>query len=184
MQELDKTTRLSSGSSTPNASDDVLITIFDADLPPRTLHLASYGKSVLSFGRSAANDIVLHSPLVSREHGRLRLSNGQWIMEDRALFGDKPSENGLLYNNASILSRPLCEGDLVRIDDGVETVSAGVLFVVSAAASETHWQTLALRGEREIGIGRDASCAIVLKHVSVSKRHARVVLSNMRKERS
>ena len=42
---------------------------------------------------------------------------------DKAAYKDNGSTNGLIYNNASIISRTISDGDFIRIDDGVETVS-------------------------------------------------------------
>ena len=53
--------------------------------------------------------------------------DGKWYIEDLG------STNGLIYNNANIKRREITDGDFIRIDDGVETVSEGVLFVVSSA---------------------------------------------------
>lgn len=174
MQDLDKTIREAHPGLWAETSGDLLVTIFDADAQPRTIFLGQTGKKVVTFGRSPANDIVLSSPLVSMEHGRFRLENGQWTIEDKGLYTDRPSTNGLIFNNASILSRDLCEGDFVRIDDGVETIRDGVLFVFSAETSESRWETLPLSGRKEIVIGRDPTCDLVLPHISVSSQHAKI----------
>ena len=175
MQDFDKTTRITNSPSAVGISSNLLVTIFDGDAQPKTIRLDGFRKGNISFGRSDTNDIVLTSPLVSREHGRFSFKNGQWAIEDKALYGDRPSENGLIYNNTSILSRALCEGDFIRIDDGVETISEGVLFVFASQESENKWETLRLDGKREIKIGRDSSCDIVLPHISISKLHAKII---------
>ena len=107
---------------------------------------------------------------------QLLVPNGQWIMEDRGAYGS-PSTNGLIYNNASILQRALCEGDFIRIDDGVETIAEGVLFVFAAPDSVNTWNTVPLSGQQEITIGRAQGCSILLPHISVSKLHAKIVAS-------
>lgn len=172
MQDLDKTSRFVRPQRRSGSS---LVTIFDGALAPRTLDLARFGKGVVTFGRSSQNDIVLKSHLVSAEHGRFVSRNGVWVMEDKAAWQPAGSTNGLIYNNASILSRAVCDGDFIRIDDGVETVSEGVLFVFSSPDSADRWNTLVLGGRDEVVIGRDSDCDIVLNHVSVSKRHAKIV---------
>ena len=180
MQDFDKTTRITNSPSAMGLMSNLLVTIFDGDAQPKTIRLDDFRKGNISFGRSDTNDIVLTSPLVSREHGRFSFKNGQWTIEDKALYGNRPSENGLIYNNTSILSRALCEGDFVRIDDGVETISEGVLFVFVSQESENKWESFELDGKREIKIGRDSSCDIVLPHISISKLHAKIIVEQGR----
>ncbi|MCR5735254.1 MAG: ATP-binding cassette domain-containing protein [Lachnospiraceae bacterium] len=189
--DIDKTTNiLHSGNPFANAAPgygtggpagpagaDLIVTIFDGSNTPVNIRLSDYKKNIISFGRAPGNDIVLSSPLVSSEHGRFSLVNGQWSMEDRAFYGSSPSTNGLIYNNASIIQRSLCEGDFIRIDDGVETIAEGVLFVFAAADSQNKWNTVMLQGQKEITIGREPGCNIVLPHISVSKLHARIVMA-------
>lgn len=180
MDDLNRTVLLTENHINDGASQSLLVTIFDGNEKPRTVSLADFGKNTISFGRSDSNDIVLSSPLVSREHGRFSLRGGQWVIEDKASYADRPSENGLIYNNAAIRSRALCEGDLIRIDDGVETISEGVLFVFSAKESVNKWNVLEMGGRSGIRIGRDADCDIVLPHISVSRVHAMIVMEQGR----
>ena len=173
MDQLDSTTYFSGRVKKTESS---LVTIFDGGMAPRTVRLDAYGKSAVYFGRGTGNDIVLTSHLVSGEHGRFIFRDGAWVMEDKAVYAEKPSTNGLIYNNTSIVRRIISDGDFIRIDDGVETVSEGVLFVFSSADSENKWLTLPLSGKRDYTIGRDAACDLALPHVSVSKLHARITL--------
>ena len=175
----DKTVRISNRNAL-SITRSLLVTVFDGPAQPKAIRLDGFGKTNITFGRNDTNDIKLSSALVSREHGRFSFKNGQWYIEDKALYGDRPSENGLIYNNTAITSRALCDGDLIRIDDGIETIAEGVLFVFSSAESQSRWETIPLDGGREITIGRDASCGIVLPHISVSKWHARIVNENGR----
>lgn len=175
----DKTVRISNRNAL-SITRSLLVTVFDGPAQPKAIRLDGFGKTNITFGRNDTNDIKLSSALVSREHGRFSFKNGQWYIEDKALYGDRPSENGLIYNNTAITSRALCDGDLIRIDDGIETIAEGVLFVFSSAESQSRWETIPLDGGREITIGRDASCGIVLPHISVSKCHARIVNENGR----
>ncbi len=160
--------------SVRRARGNLLVTIFDGLTPPMTYALDDFGKDVVTFGRSPANDIVLNSAIVTTDHGRFRFYNGMWIIEDREVFGGEPSTNGLIYNYTQIKSRVLCEGDFIRIDDGVQTIAAGVLFVFSSSVSLNKWYIMRLGGKTLINIGRDPGCDIVLPHVSISKVHARI----------
>ncbi len=155
-----------------------LVTIFDGGSAPCTVHLDEFSKNFIYFGRAPQNDIVLSSHLVSAEHGRFVYKGDTWIIEDKAAYKEIGSTNGLIYNNASIISRSISDGDFIRIDDGVETVSEGVLLVFSSADSDNKWHTVSLSGKQELTIGREENCDIILSHVSVSKRHAKIVYGN------
>lgn len=172
MQDLDKTTLFSGQTQQIKGS---LVTVFDADRGPQTVQLGQYGKTVITFGRSPQNDILLTSPLVSGEHGRFVYQDGVWRIEDKAAWQTVGSTNGLICNNASIISRTVSDGDFIRIDDGVQTVAQGVLFIFSSADSHNSWHSLLLGSKDALTIGRDSSCDIPLPHISVSKCHARLI---------
>lgn len=152
-----------------NMISSQLITIFDADKPPKSIDLSSFNKSVITFGREAGNDIILTSMLVSYEkHGEIVFDGSCWTIKDCE------STNGLIYNNEQIGGRCLCDGDLIRIDDGVKTITEGVLFVVSSHNSTNKWDTVSIKDIDEITIGRDDICTVTLSHVSVSNCHAKI----------
>lgn len=172
MDNMNQTTHFAGPVSQPAGS---LVTVFDGNAEPRVVQLNSFGKGFVYFGRDPKNDIVLTSHLVSSEHGRFVYKGNAWVMEDKAAYQGAGSTNGLIYNNASIISRAIGDGDFIRIDDGVETVSEGVLFVFSSADSDNKWYSVPLFGRQELTIGREESCDITLPHVSVSKCHAKIV---------
>ena len=165
MQAANQTTRI---------NNSLQVTIFDGMTPPKTYDLSKFGKTVITFGRSEQNDIVLQSRIVTTNHGRFVFRDGMWVIEDRAVFGGEPSTNGLIYNNAGIVSKVLSEGDFIRIDDGIQTVAAGVLFVFASSASQNKWYIFSLAGRQQVNIGRDPACDIVLPHVSISKFHCSI----------
>lgn len=172
MEDFDKTTYFV---DTINPTDKSLVTIFDGRSAPRTIRLNEFGRNFIYFGRDPKNDIVLTSQLVSSEHGRFIYRGGAWIIEDKAAYKNNGSTNGLIYNDTSIVSRSVSDGDFIRIDDGVETISEGVLFVFASQESDNKWNTLSLEGKQEIRIGRDTSSDIVLPHISISKCHAKII---------
>ena len=172
MQELDRTTYFARYAEQIKGS---LVTIFDGNKDPQTIQLNRYGKKTVTFGRDPKNDIVLTSHLVSGDHGRFVYRDNAWTIEDKAAYQNSGSTNGLIYNNTSIISRAVSDGDFIRIDDGVETVSEGVLFVFSSADSDNKWFSLPLFGRQDLTIGREEGCDITLPHISVSKCHARIV---------
>lgn len=155
-------------------NNDFIITIFDGSRIPANISLGSFHKEHITFGRDPHNDIVLTSPIVSAQHGRFTWLNGSWIIEDRGAYDNGPSTNGLTYNNASMESRMLGDGDLIRIDDGVESVSDGVLFVCTSSFSPAGWQFYQFQQKPRVIIGRDSSCDIVIPHVSTARRHAKI----------
>lgn len=154
------------------APNDFYVTVFDAVKAPYTVRLAPNGKTVMTFGRAEDNDIILGSHLVSRHHGRFSLVGGKWFIEDMG------STNGLIYNDANIRRKELGDGDFIRIDDGVETVQNGVLFVFSSGESTSKWYRLDIKGMQSVTIGRDARCHITLPHISVSMHHAIITLED------
>lgn len=173
MRDLDKTTHFA-GEIGQAASS--LVTIFDGGQAPRTIRLNEFGKNAIYFGRDPKNDIVLTSRLVSADHGRFVRKGGAWVIEDKGAYGKQGSTNGLIYNNALITSRFISDGDFIRIDDGVETVADGVLFVFSSSGSNDKWYSISLFRKQKLTIGRESGCDITLPHVSVSKFHAQIVL--------
>lgn len=173
MQDLDGTTR--APQNFRQVSQDLVISIFDGTREPYSIRLADFRKQEITFGRAQGNDVCLTSPLVSHQHGRLVLINGQWFIQDKAAYAGEASTNGLIYNNAAITSRMLNDGDFIRIDDGVETVENGVLFVFSGSESTNKWMTAPIAYDRPMTIGRAKDCYILLPHISVSKHHAKIV---------
>lgn len=160
---------------TATQAESSIVTIFDGNEVPKTIDLKSFNKHIIYFGRESNNDIVLTSRLVSADHGRFINKDGIWYIEDRAVFKDKNSTNGLIYNNVYVVSHLIGDGDLIRIDDGIETVAEGVLFVFSSAGSDNKWHSIQLSEKQELTIGREENCDIVLPHISVSKCHAKIV---------
>ncbi len=169
MDDFEKTSRFSAVTST---SESVQVTVFDAQNPPYTISLNELNKSVVTFGRADDSDITLSSRLVSRKHGQFSNIGGHWFIEDGQ------STNGLIYNNKSISRKEISDGDFIRIDDGIEALSEGVLFVVSCENSENKWNTVSLDGMSKITIGRGEDNTIALPHVSVSKHHAVIIKEN------
>lgn len=176
-QDFDKTTYFDESMSIDEITEgatNLLVTIFDGGSAPCTVNLSTYNKNDIYFGRNSNNDIVLSSNIVSSEHGRFICKNGSWMIEDKAVYKDSGSTNGLVYNNTAITTHAISDGDFIRIDNNVETVSEGVLFVFSSANSENRWKRYIPISKSEITIGRDTECDLVLTHISVSKCHAKI----------
>lgn len=172
MQDYDKTTYFT---GTAAHTDALTVTIFDGNTEPRPLRLDEFQQNTVSFGRDPGNDIVLKSNLVSSWHGRFAYQEGKWYIQDRAVYAEKGSSNGLICNDRAVRSQELSDGSFIRIDDGVEPVPDGVLFVFSLAGSGSQWQYADLSERKKTTVGRSDKCDIVLPHVSVSKCHARIL---------
>ncbi len=110
--------------------------IFDGYNAPKEINLTSFGKQEITFGRDAGNDIALTSHLASRHHGAFVLENEQWFIVD------KGSTNGIIHNGREEAKVALGEDDFIRIDDGVETVADGVLFIFASDKYSDTWETI------------------------------------------
>ncbi len=117
----------------------LMLSVFDGSRQPRLICLDDFKKPMIYFGRGPENDIILDSHLVSASHGRFVYHNGLWQIQDKGVWQETGSTNGLIYNNMSILSREISDGDVIRIDDGIESVAQGVLFAVSWAGAQSQW---------------------------------------------
>ena len=92
------------------------VTIFDETNQPNKIDLREFNKNVITFGRNDDNDIVINSPIVGRNHGHFKIQGEQCLIEDLN------STNGIILNDKSIKNHILSHGDLIRIDDRVETI--------------------------------------------------------------
>lgn len=178
MDVLDKTTRFKGTIYNTTISSDLVVTVFDMNAQPQRIALNSFNKSTVTFGRETGNDIVLKSNIVSREHGRFSLRGGRWYIEDKSSYSDSGSKNGLIFNDSLIASKPVYDGDFIRIDDGVETTSDGVLLFFSSAGSRSVWNAFQIPQSGSFTIGRGSECDIIFPHISVSKCHAKIVKEN------
>ena len=155
-----------------NSAVSMRLTIFDGGAEPVEFDLTYFGKAIITFGRDKSNDIQLNSQYVSHKHGQIKLINGNYIIED------SNSLNGLIFNGLSIENHILDDGDSIRIDDGVESTTDGVLFVFSRNDAGADWKTFSVLNRADITIGRNNDCDIILDHVSVSKLHARIAVKD------
>lgn len=143
------------------------IVIFDGTEQPKEIDLVIFEQQpAITFGRDKTNSLVLTSPLVSRHHGRIRIQEGQLLFEDIG------SKNGLIHNGFSTRECFLREGDMLRIDDGIQTIREGVLILLETDAYHGNWIKHDIRNLHTITIGRAKDSTICLDHVTVSSKHA------------
>lgn len=120
----------------PLATKRQRIYIFDCNVQPKEVDLTSLGQAEITFGRDAGNDIVLFSHLASRRHGKLTSENGQLCVTDLG------STNGIIYHDNEVTEVKVDKDDFIRIDDGIETVSEGVLIIFATDEYSDTWESI------------------------------------------
>lgn len=95
-------------------------------------------EGITSFGRLPSNDVILLGDLVSRHHARILYFDG------KASIQDLGSHNGSYVNGDRISTRPLGEGDVVRVGNFKVTLRVGPIdeevpgFTDEATADASH----------------------------------------------
>ena len=72
--------------------------------PGRPVRIFDISAALMTVGRGAANDIVLHDARVSRAHARLERRDGAFVLTDLG------SANGVAVNGQPIQSAPVQPG--------------------------------------------------------------------------
>ncbi len=127
----------------------------------------------LLVGRLPENDVVLDSDRVSRMHAKLAVDDDGWTVEDLG------SLNGT-YLNGELLEAGVLEaasdGDLVEIGGHhlILLRGHGADIQTRPGASVVEMRET----ERQIVIGRDDSCDLVIDADTVSRRHAEISWRN------
>ena len=134
--------------------------------PGRPPILLASGK--LSIGRSAGNDLVLDSALVSRSHAHLECAAGHCAVEDLG------SANGTYLNDRRVSRASLSAGDRLRLGDVELIYQAGAVQPAGAWLEEGgRRHPLSLAG---LSLGRSHENDVVLADDRASRHHARVDL--------
>ena len=139
--------------------------------------LDRFPQEIITFGRDPENDMVISSPLVSREHGYLLRDGENYVM-----VNDPKSANGLLFREQLTDQMELRDGDCLRIDRIIKESGAqvphpserdpeGVLLLYAQGPEEETWQRVPTEGRNLLKIGRDPSCEIRLSQAGVSRFH-------------
>lgn len=148
---------------------NMYITVFDSNRAPYEIRLADINKEVISFGRQSNCDIVLNSEYASRMHGCIYMDGGVLTVEDMN------STNGIVCAGKRVKKKSIRDGDYVRIVTNKNIADEGVLIVFSKKTPDEVMSRIALQGNREIKIGRNADNDIRINHASVSKYHAKII---------
>lgn len=132
--------------------------------------LNDFKKSIITFGRSEDNDIVISSPLVSSHHGYFNINN------DQLFIFDKRSKNGFVINNFKKSNGSLLkDGDAIKIDNPLQPLNDGIIMMLTIGNEKNSWKEFNLDGKKSITIGRSNNNDIVLNHVSISSKHAKLI---------
>ncbi len=131
---------------------------------------SDFDSGTVRFGRSADNDIVINSPLVSSHHGHFEVVPQAGEKPGIVKVFDDGSTNKIYVNGTLVKERVLKDNDIVRIDNINRPLSDGVLMLMSASEATTYKMMRKLRGKKII-IGRSAQAGLRLLHLTVSRRH-------------
>ncbi len=107
----------------PAGQPALRMTVYDGSDEPVTYRLNGFGKDVVTFGQSPANDIVLTCRMISdAQHGRFVRENGVWYIEEREVFDGMPSAHGILHNGDYVTRQEIHAGDIFRIGSPYGTI--------------------------------------------------------------
>ena len=145
-----------------------LITIFTQDGKTTDVDLAAFGKEGITFGSGEGCDIVLNAEGVSPYQGYFYIINGACQIFDN-------SGQGALYiNNVQAAAHALSDGDSIKIYDK-DIGGQSILIVYSNKNVDTEeWKICRLDVAKNILIGRDKTCHIVLGSMGVGATHAAI----------
>ena len=134
---------------------------------PRTHSLT---RPNLTIGRVESNDIIVPSPIVSRQHAQLERVDGSYRLVV------SPGATNPVYFEGRELEGPrvLKHGDILRIGSLDPGVMVTLTYNVPGAATQGVEQDIVFGEKTLIQIGRDPGNDVVLPSPSVSRFHAQV----------
>jgi len=149
----------------PNAAPEVSV-----EIAGNVQQVYQLARDKIAFGRSAENDIVIDSPIVSRTHGYFeRLPNGGYQVVVL------PDANNLLTVNGKTVTQAtyLVHGSKIRIGSQDPGVMVSMLYTSPAEAMLVS-EEIAFSNKSVIQIGRDVDNDLVLAVPQVSRFHAQL----------
>lgn len=163
---------------------EFMVVLMDTDGIIREYKLPGFSGQRTTFGRTESNQIAIHSPIVSRSHGYFECCDGVMTVFDCG------STNGLIVNNKKlekkaengIISHVISEGDVIRIDAESLNNENGIIMYCTAVNNPGDWKHRVMGQGDIISIGRNGDNDIVLNSVSVSRLHARIMITGNRAE--
>ena len=135
-------------------------------------------KKEWSFGRAVPGntpDVQMHSNIVSRQHGRFFLLDGDWYYRDEGSYNGTWFNGEKLKRESDNKSRAvkLKNGDVIRIDSEDLEIpdDRGVWILFSTESLSNQWKSVYLR-KKETVFGRDPEeCDVCIPLPYVSARH-------------
>lgn len=142
--------------------------------------LSGYSDAVYPFGRNPNNSIVIHSSIVSGNHGEINITGGRFYIKDNN------SSNGTYIAYGTQFSK-LQPGQYYGGDGKDMIIRLGTnqamdkmdpaLIMYSSRQSEGKWKTYTIH-EGDNSIGRADDCDITIHNVAISRYHAGVRFLN------
>ncbi|HSD84692.1 MAG TPA: FHA domain-containing protein, partial [Anaerolineae bacterium] len=134
---------------------------------PRTHALS---RQSLTIGRVEGNDIIVPSPIVSRQHARLEKANGGY-----RLIVSPEAKNPILFEGRELEGpRVLRHGDILRIGSLDPGMMVTLTYNVPGEVTQGIEQEIVFGEKTLIQIGRDSANDVRLPSPSVSRFHAQV----------
>lgn len=120
--------------------------------------------------------IPLHSPIASRNHGKLAKVNGNWCYWNNPANVNGTLFNGKLMDRSHSAPVRLYDGDVLQIDStsGSHTLPNAVLILFTTSPVAGCWERCAIQGKSSVVIGRSPACDIVLPLPYLSAKHAEI----------
>ena len=145
----------------------MVLTAFCGSQQIITVDLRNEGKNSLTFGRDPSNDIVIPSAnrIISRNHGMLFLSKGNWNISDNN------STNGIRINGSKVSTASVRPGDIVTIGR-IDSPEDCIILVLGRKG--TTWNNVVLDKTRQLTIGRLVDNDLQLTSPVVSGHHAAI----------
>lgn len=134
-------------------------------------------KYLTTVGRSSSQgtcDIAIDSPIISRRHGEIALSNDEYFYKDLGSTNGT-YVNGRLYGRSSASVTPLSDGDIISFEiRRSDTVFPDkVLCLFTRTARTVQWQHVQLTEDMaELCIGRSVVTGLEVRDETISQKHA------------
>jgi ABC-type multidrug transport system ATPase subunit/pSer/pThr/pTyr-binding forkhead associated (FHA) protein len=126
--------------------------------------------NTLTIGRADGNDIVIPSPIVSRQHAQLKKVDG-----DYKLILSSEAKNPFLFEGRPVEgAHTLHHGDILRIDSVDPGMMVTINYDAPGQAAANVDRDIVFGEKTLIQIGRDPTNDVVLPSPNVSRFHAQV----------
>lgn len=134
-------------------------------------------KYLTTIGRSSSqetSDVAVDSPIISRKHGEIVLSDGEYFYKDLDSTNGT-YVNGRLYGKSSTSVAPLSNGDIISFEIRQDDVAFPnkVMGLFTRTASPFQWQHIQLTEDMaELCIGRSITEGLEINDASISQKQA------------